>query len=64
MKVINKPPACQTDQWRRILHEIEILKHIKSPHCVRLFDAFLLRFIGVSLGPSDVFDNLSLCPCG
>ena len=28
------------EEWRHILREVEILKRIRSPLCVRLFDAF------------------------
>jgi serine/threonine protein kinase len=40
VKLIKKEKLVKDSHWRAILHEIEILKRIKSSYCIQLFDAF------------------------
>eukprot|EP00996_Jenningsia_fusiforme_P000744 NODE_1673_length_1448_cov_92.751251_g1510_i0.p1 GENE.NODE_1673_length_1448_cov_92.751251_g1510_i0~~NODE_1673_length_1448_cov_92.751251_g1510_i0.p1 ORF type:complete len:438 (-),score=75.97 NODE_1673_length_1448_cov_92.751251_g1510_i0:135-1388(-) len=40
VKVFQKARLVTSKHWKNLCHEIEILRHIKNPHCITLFDAF------------------------
>eukprot|EP00668_Euglena_longa_P032309 GGOE01041617.1.p1 GENE.GGOE01041617.1~~GGOE01041617.1.p1 ORF type:complete len:541 (+),score=169.12 GGOE01041617.1:67-1623(+) len=40
VKVLKKERLKDEKHWRAVLHEVEILRRIKSPYCIQLFDAF------------------------